>query len=319
MKKYILRRIIISLPMLLGISIITFTFINLAPGDPISAMIDPEEFQGLEDAQKMRESLGLDKPIPVRYVLWLKEVLQGNFGFSYMNRRPVLDIIKSRMLATLELTTSGLIIATVLGTVFGVIAALRQYSAYDYTLSIASLFGISIPTFFFALVALYIFSLKLHLIPSYGMYNAADGFTIMGNLHHLIMPAFILSIDSMSGNTRYARTAMLEVMNADYVTTARAKGLTEYVVIARHAFRNALLPMITITTLRLPGLIGGAILIEVMFSWPGMGLLSIKSITNRDYPILMGLTFFSAALVLYANLLADILYAYADPRIRVSE
>jgi peptide/nickel transport system permease protein len=319
MKKYILRRIIISLPMLLGISIITFTFINLAPGDPISAMIDPEEFQGLEDAQKMRESLGLDKPIPVRYVLWLGEVLQGNFGFSYMSRRPVLDIIKSRMLATLELTTTGLIIATVLGTVFGVIAALRQYSAYDYTLSIASLFGISIPTFFFALVALYIFSLKLHLIPSYGMYNAADGFTIMGNLHHLIMPAFILSIDSMSGNTRYARTAMLEVMNADYVTTARAKGLTEYVVIARHAFRNALLPMITITTLRLPGLIGGAILIEVMFSWPGMGLLSIKSITNRDYPILMGLTFFSAALVLYANLLADILYAYADPRIRVSE
>jgi peptide/nickel transport system permease protein len=319
MKKYILRRIIISLPMLLGISIITFTFINLAPGDPISAMIDPEEFQGLEDAQKMRESLGLDKPIPVRYVLWLKEVLQGNFGFSYMSRRPVLDIITSRMLATLELTTTGLIIATVLGTVFGVIAALRQYSAYDYTLSIASLFGISIPTFFFALIALYIFSLKLHWIPSFGMYNASEGFTILGNLHHLVMPAFILSIDSMSGNTRYARTAMLEVMNADYVTTARAKGLTEYVVIARHAFRNALLPMITITTLRLPGLIGGAILIEVMFSWPGMGLLSIKSITNRDYPILMGLTFFSASLVLYANLLADILYAYADPRIRVSE
>ena len=319
MKKYILRRIIISLPMLLGISIITFTFINLAPGDPISAMIDPEEFQGLEDAQKMRESLGLDKPIPVRYVLWLKEVLQGNFGFSYMSRRPVLDIIKSRMLATLELTTTGLVIATVLGTVFGVIAALRQYSAYDYTLSIASLFGISVPTFFFALIALYIFSLKLHLIPSFGMYNHEEGFTILGNLHHLIMPAFILSIDSMSGNTRYARTAMLEVMNADYVTTARAKGLTEYVVIARHAFRNALLPMITITTLRLPGLIGGAILIEVMFSWPGMGLLSIKSITNRDYPILMGLTFFSASLVLYANLLADILYAYADPRIRVSE
>ena len=304
--------------MLLGISIITFTFINLAPGDPISAMIDPEEFQGLEDAQKMRESLGLDKPIPVRYVLWLKEVLQGNFGFSYMSRRPVLDIITSRMLATLELTTTGLVIATVLGTVFGVIAALRQYSAYDYTLSVASLFGISIPTFFFALIALYIFSLKLHWIPSFGMYNASEGFTILGNLHHLVMPAFILSIDSMSGNTRYARTAMLEVMNADYVTTARAKGLTEYVVIARHAFRNALLPMITITTLRLPGLIGGAILIEVMFSWPGMGLLSIKSITNRDYPILMGLTFFSASLVLYANLLADILYAYADPRIRVS-
>lgn len=319
MKKYIIRRILVSVPMLLGISVITFVFINLAPGDPISAMIDPEEFQGLDDAQAMRESLGLDKPIPVRYVLWLGEVLQGNFGYSYMSRQPVLDIIQSRMLATLELTITALIISTIAGTVFGVIAALRQYSFYDYSLSIVSLFGISIPTFFFALVALYLFSLKLHLIPSYGMYNASDGFTITGNLHHLIMPALVLSIDSMSGNTRYARTAMLEVLSADYVTTARSKGLSEYVVIGRHAFRNALLPMITITTLRLPGLIGGAILIETMFSWPGMGLLSIRAITNRDYPILMGLTFFSASLVLYANLLADILYAYADPRIRVSD
>ena len=228
------------------------------------------------------------------------------------------EIVGERMFATLELTSSALVISTILGTLFGIISALRQYSFYDYGLSIVSLFGISIPTFFFALVALYIFSLKLHLIPSFGMYRADQGFTILSNLHHLAMPAFILSIDSMAGNTRYARTAMLEVLKADYVTTARAKGLAEYVVIGRHAFRNALLPMITISTLRLPGLIGGAVLIEVMFSWPGMGLLSIEAIFKRDYPILMGLTFFSATLVLYANLLADILYAFADPRIRVS-
>lgn len=317
MQAYIIRRVIISLPMLVAISLVSFFFINLAPGDPINAMIDPETFVGVEDPMAMRRSLGLDQPVPVRYVIWLKEILQGNFGYSIFSRRPVLSEISSRMLATLELTVSALVIATLLGTLFGVIAALRQYSVYDYALSVASLFGISIPTFFFALVALFVFSAWLQLVPTFGMYPSEEGFTIPGNLYHLVMPSVVLSLDTMAGNSRYARTAMLEVLKTDYVTTARAKGLAEVVVIGRHAFRNALLPMITITTLRLPGLIGGAIIIEFMFAWPGMGLLSIEAIQKRDYPILMGLVFFSATLVLYANLLADVLYAYADPRIRV--
>ena len=295
MGQFIVRRLLITLPMLLGITIVTFFFINLAPGDPISAMIDPNTADILEDYEKIRERLGLNKPLPVRYAIWLGQLLTGNFGYSYHSGEPVLTVVGKRLIPTLELTVTALILSTVFGTLFGVIAALRQYSIYDYGLSVVSLFGVSVPTFFFALVALYIFAATLE-----------------------IMPAFVLSIDSMAGNTRYARTAMLEVMRSDYVTTARAKGLSEYVVIARHAFRNTLLPLITITTLRLPSLIGGAFIIEFMFTWPGMGQLGLLAITHRDYSVLMGLTFFTATLVLLTNLLADILYAYADPRIRVS-
>ena len=295
---YIVRRLLITLPMLLGITIVTFFFINLAPGDPISAMINPNTAETLEDFEKIRERLGLNRPLPVRYAIWLGQLLTGNFGFSYHSGEPVLTVVGKRLIPTLELTVTALVLSTVFGTLFGVIAALKQYSIYDYGLSVVSLFGVSVPTF--------------------GMYNLEEGFSIWSNLHHLIMPAFVLSIDSMAGNTRYARTAMLEVMRSDYVTTARAKGLSENMVIARHAFRNTLLPLITITTLRLPHLIGGAFIIEFMFTWPGMGQLGLLAITHRDYSVLMGLTFFTSSLVLMANLLADILYAYADPRIRVS-
>lgn len=318
MGQYIVRRLLITLPMLLGITIVTFFFINLAPGDPISAMIDPNTAEILEDYERIRERLGLNKPLPVRYAIWLGQLLTGNFGYSYHSGEPVLTVVGKRLIPTLELTVTALILSTVFGTLFGVIAALRQYSIYDYGLSVVSLFGVSVPTFFFALVALYIFAATLEIMPTFGMYNLEEGFSIWSNLHHLIMPAFVLSIDSMAGNTRYARTAMLEVMRSDYVTTARAKGLSEKMVIARHAFRNTLLPLITITTLRLPSLIGGAFIIEFMFTWPGMGQLGLLAITHRDYSVLMGLTFFTASLVLLANLLADILYAYADPRIRVS-
>lgn len=317
MTAYIARRLLISIPMLLAISLITFFFINVAPGDPVDAMIDPERGQELiENKEALRRHLGLDKPIPVRYLIWLREIAQGNFGYSYHNGLPVLRLIYSRFWATMELTTTAMVMATLLGTLFGVIAALRQYSAYDYGLTVVSLFGISIPTFFFALMALYVFSARFELLPAFGMYKATEGYSVLSNLHHLIMPASVLAIDSMAGNTRFARTAMLEVLKSDYVTTARSKGLSELAVIGRHAFRNALLPLITITMLRLPGLIGGAILIEWMFSWPGMGRMSLDAIYARDYPVLMGLTFIGASLVLLANLLADILYAYADPRIR---
>lgn len=318
MGQYITRRLLITLPMLLGISIVTFFFINIAPGDPISAMINPNTIETVEDYEKIKEKLGLNDPLPVRYVIWLGQLVRGNFGYSYFTGEPVLRVIGRHVLPTLELTVTALVISTFFGTLFGVIAALKQYSIYDYGLSVASLFGVSVPTFFFALVALYIFSATLEIMPTFGMYDIEKDYSIISNIHHLIMPAFVLSIDSMAGNTRYARTAMLEVMRSDYVTTARSKGLSEFVVIGRHAFRNTLLPLITITTLRLPILLGGAFIIEYMFTWPGMGRLGLDAIRHRDYTVLMGLTFFTASLVLLANLLADILYAYADPRIRVS-
>ena len=323
MTKFIIRRILISIPVLFVISLLTYAFINLAPGDPISAMSDELTITaggGMEGAvsEGLRRRMGLDKPWPVRYVLWLRELANGNFGRSYSTGEKVINEIGRRMIPTLELTAVTLVLSTVFGVLFGVIAALKQYSVYDYGLSIVALFGVSIPAFFFALLMLYIFAAVLGWFPSHGMNTYGTEFSIWDNLHHLALPAFVLAIESMAGNTRYGRTAMLEVMKSDYVTTARAKGLSEYVVIGRHAFRNALLPMITITTLRLPFLFGGAILIEFMFAWPGMGQLSVTAVFNRDYTVLMGLAMVTSVIVLSANLLADVLYAYADPRIRVS-
>ena len=319
MGPYILRRLIVFVPMLVAISMLTFAFINLAPGDPIYAMVDREKLAELseQDLQRLREKLGLHKPMVVRYGIWLGQMVRGNFGYSYHTHWPVLKMISGRLLPTLELTVAALVLSTVFGVLFGVIAAVKQYSFYDYSLSVLSLLGLSVPTFFFALLAMFIFAATFELLPVQHMSSFEGDFSIWDNLWHLIMPATVLSIDMMAGNTRYARTAMLEVMKSDYVTTARAKGLSEYAVMGRHAFRNALLPMITVTTLRLPFLLGGAIVVETMFTWPGIGLLSIDSIFRRDYPTLMGLGLIIALLVLASNLLADILYAYADPRIRV--
>jgi peptide/nickel transport system permease protein len=206
----------------------------------------------------------------------------------------------------------------VLGVTLGVIAALKVYTIWDYLLSVFSLIGLSIPGFFFALIVLYIFAARLEFLPAFGMSSrSGDTPALLDNLHHLILPAAVLSLELTASLTRYARSAMLDVMRADYITTARSKGLSEFVTIARHAFRNALLPLITIISLRLPLLLGGAIVIESMFQWPGMGLLSLQAIQQRDYPVLMGLTFVTASLVLFGNLLADILYAFVDPRIRI--
>ena len=320
MQAYILRRVLVSLPLLLLIAVSTFVFINLAPGDAIDAMIDPQELEaGAKDLERLREAMGLNRSVPERFVVWLGQIARGNLGYSYYTGEPVLKRISAKMLPTLELTATAMILSTVLGTIFGIIAALKQYSMYDYTLGIASLFGVSIPTFFFALLALYLFAFVWEIFPSHGMgYVPGEGLSFRLNIYHLLLPALVLSIDTMAGKTRYARTAMLEVLKADYVTTARAKGLPEQVVVLRHGFRNALIPLITVTMLRLPGLFGGALLVEAIFTWPGMGQLTIQAVGQRDYPMIMGLTMIVSSLVLLANLAADLLYAYADPRVRVN-
>lgn len=318
MTKYILRRIVISIPLLLGITIITFTFINVAPGDPIMAMINPEEEMDAANLDMLREQLGLNKPLPVRYVLWLSQIAQGNFGYSYATGEPVLRRISLRVGPTLQLMGVALVASTVLGITVGVIAALKQYTAIDYSMTVFALFSLSVPSFFMALLALYIFALKLGWFPTFGMQSLGANAPppLLDRLHHMALPATILSLDTMAGLTRYMRSGMLEVLRAEYVTTARSKGLHERAVILGHALRNALLPAITITTLRLPSLFGGTVIIETMFQWPGMGMMAISAIRQRDYPVLMGLTFITSSLVLLSNLLADILYAYADPRIR---
>ena len=318
MQQYIARRILISIPIMLVVSILTYGFANLVPGDPVSALADPELMVGA-GGDALRERYGLNKPLPIRYGIWLREFVTGNFGYSFISHQPVLDDIKRAIVPTLELTSLAMVISVVFGTLFGVIAALKQYSVVDYVLSFAALFGISIPNFFFALMALYLFVAVWPIFPSFGWIDYGAPFSIISNIHHLILPLMVLSIESMAGTTRYARTAMLETMNSDYVRTARAKGLAEVAVIGRHAFKNALLPLITITTLRLPGLFSGALIIEFMFAWPGMGRLAIDAVYFRDYTLLMGLTMIITALVLSANLIADILYAYVDPRIRIGD
>ena len=237
-----------------------------------------------------------------------------------------MSMIRSRIVPTLELTIVSLLAATVIGTALGVVQALRQYSFLDYSFSVGALFGISIPAFFFALLTLYIFVAILGWFPSYGMrdytitkFEILNLSHLLNHAHHLILPVAVVMIESLAGNMRYMRTAMLDVMRSDYVRTAQAKGLSSWLVFGRHAFRNALLPLVTITTLRLPGLIGGIIIIEFMFAWPGMGQLGIRAISDRDYTIIMGLAMITATLVLFSNLLADVLYAFVDPRVRVEE
>ena len=317
MGRYVLGRAAVSLPLLLTISVIAFTFINLAPGSPIDAMINPSVGLSPQQEQDLRVSLGLDKPLPVRYLIWLGQALQGNLGYSYNTHQPVLQRIGERLGPTLELMGAALLVSTLLGIVLGIVAATHVNSFWDYALGGLSLLGFSVPGFFMALVALYIFAARLQILPAFGMSTGTDSVSLGDNVYHLIVPAAVLSLELMASLTRYARSAMLDVMHADYVATARAKGLSERSVTLRHAFRTALLPLITVVSLRLPALVGGAIVIETIFQWPGLGQLSVQAIQQRDYPVLMGLTIMISIVVLLANLIADVLYALADPRVRV--
>ncbi len=316
MSLYIARRMMVMLPMLIGITIVAFVFMNVAPGDPVTAMIDPQQGSGGLDVQAVREAFGLDKPLPIRYAIWLREVVSGNIGYSYRTGQPVLRRIAERIPATLELTLTALAISTVVGCALGICASLKRYSIWDYGLTVLTLVWTSVPGYFIGLVALYVFALRVPILPSGGMVDPLGAGDALDNLKHLLLPSIVLSLEALAGTTRYTRTAMLDVLRDEFMTTARAKGLGPWAITIRHAFRNALLPVITITSLRIPLLLGGAVVIEAVFQWPGMGTLAIASIQQRDYPVLMGLTLIISSMVLASNLLADLLYAYADPRIR---
>lgn len=320
MTKYILRRLLLALPILLGITIIDFALINLAPGDPIDAMIDPTTAVGVGVQEQLREKMGLNQPLPVRYGIWLRELVTGNMGYSYVKNVPVAERIQERLGATLILTLSALLFSVLIGIPLGILSALRQYSWLDYLMTFLAFAGISVPNFFLALGGIYLFSLKLGILPPFGMVSLRTQLPYTVDLlYHLILPATILGLSSTASLMRFARTSLLEVVGMDYIITARAKGLKERVIVTGHALRNALIPLITVLGLRLPGLFGGSVIIESIFNWPGIGQLAIESITDRDYPQIMGLLLISAVLILAANLLTDILYAYADPRIRYEE
>lgn len=316
---YIIRRLLLVFPLLLGITIITYTVISFAPGDPITALIDPNEMNVLSqaDLQRMREDLGLNKPVPVRYLLWLKEVVRGNLGYSLQNHQPVTQLILQRLPASMALSVTSIVLALVVGVALGVISALKQYSPLDYLLTIGAFFGLSVPNFFFALLGIFFIGVKLKWLPIFGMWTPGQPTTLNLDLvRHALLPIVAMTIGHVAGYMRYARAATLEALSGDYVTTARAKGLRESVVLWVHVFRNALLPLVTIAGLALPALIGGSFVIETIFSWPGIGLLGYTALLQRDYPLQMGIALMSAVAVLLANLLTDVVYAFVDPRIR---
>jgi peptide/nickel transport system permease protein len=308
---YILRRLMIMIPVLIGITILMFIIINLAPGDPIDAMIDPTTMVSGGNLEAKRVELGLDKPIVVRYFIWIGELLQGNLGYSHITNEAVADKIAYRIGPTLQFAGLSLLMAIFLGIPLGIISAVKQYSLTDYSLTVFAFTGISIPEFFVGLVAIYLFSLRLDIFPPYGLSGAG-----LNRLTYLILPAFSLGWARMSGYLRYTRSSMLEVLNEDYITTARAKGLKESVVILKHGFRNAMITIITIISLQLRALFGGSVIIETVFSIPGIGSMAMTGVTHRDYPVIMGVGLITALIVLLSNLLADILYAVVDPRIR---
>ncbi|WP_241665501.1 ABC transporter permease [Teichococcus oryzae] len=312
---YLGRRLGQAALLLVVVSMIGFAILHLAPGGPM-AQYAMGSNMSQEDLDRIAAQLGLDRPLPVQYAEWFWRMLGGNWGTSYRGGQPVLHVIGSHLGATLELMLTATLIAVVLGCWIGILGAIRRYSVFDYLATIGAMVALSIPTFWFGLVAIFIFSVELGWMPAGNRQTIGDG-SLLDMLHHLIMPALVLALVETAIWSRFMRSSMLDVVNQDYIRTARAKGLPEWRVLSDHAFRNALLPMITVAGLQLPTLLGGALVTETVFTWPGMGRLFLDSIEYRDYPVVMGILMFSASLVLIGNLLADMLYAVADPRIRL--
>lgn len=311
---YIMRRLLIAIPVLFGVTVFSFFIVNLAPGNPVEMFISPDATQA--DIELKKEALGLNDPIYVQYVRWMQNLLQGDFGYSFSTYAPVGEMVASRVLPTLLLMGTALLIAYVVAIPIGVLSATRQYSWLDYLTTGFSFMGISIPNFFLGLGLIYIFSVQLNLLPTGGMNTLGGDGSFGDTLKHLLLPAFVLATGIAGSMVRYVRSSMLEILGQDYLRTARSKGLREFLVVNKHAFRNALIPIITVIGMDIPLLIGGAVVTEQIFQWPGLGQLTIQSIGSRDYPTLMAINFIAAITVLLSNLLADILYSVADPRIK---
>jgi peptide/nickel transport system permease protein len=313
--RFLLRRAGQSLLLLLLVSMIAFAVLHLAPGGPLSMFTQGGQMTQA-DLDRIAHQLGLDQPLPVQYAEWLWHLAQGDWGRSYRDQQPVLATIFSHLGATLELMLTSTLIAMLIGGWVGVLGAIRRYSFFDTMASVGSMVALSIPTFWFGLVMIYLFSVELAWLPAGNQYTVGDG-SFSDLLQHLILPALVLGLVSTATWSRYTRASVVEVMNQDYIRTARSKGIPERRILLHHTVRNALLPMITLAGLQLPGLLSGALVTETVFTWPGMGRLFLDSIGYRDYPVVMGVLIFTAVLVLLGSLLADLMYGIADPRIRL--
>ncbi len=316
MTGYLVRRVGQSAILFVLVTAIAFGLMRLAPGGP-EAVYALSPSMRAEDLARIRESFGLNQPIPVQYAKWASGMLTGDWGRSYRDSRPVRDVILDRVPATLELTVTALVFAVIVGVSIGVLGALRPHTFSDYLATIGAMVALSIPTFWFGLMVIFVFAVQLDWIPSGGRATMGGDFSPGDRLHHLIAPALVLGLVLVATWSRYTRASMLEAIGQDYVRTARAKGLEEHRVIWTHAFRNSLGPLVTLAGIQAPFLFGGALVTESVFTWPGMGRLFVDSLGYRDYPVLMGVLVVTAVLVIASNLIADLLVAITDPRVRL--
>ena len=315
MTQYIIRRLLQLIPTVLVITLAVFWMLKLAPGDPIDLLIAGNPDITPEHVAHLKALYGYDRPIYEQYARWLFQVGQGNLGHSRIYHRPITSILPERLWNTLLLTGSSLIVSLIIAIPIGIYTALKQYSWLDYFFSFLAFFGIAMPLFWFALLLILFFSVRLQWLPPGGHYSLEQSLTLWGVIKFLIMPVIVLSLFSMASWMRYMRSGMLEVINEDYVRTARSKGLAERLVVGRHALKNALIPMVTLVALSIPGLMSGAVLTETIFAWPGMGRLIYDSLINNDFNMAMAVFLIFAILVAIFNLIADLLYAVIDPRV----
>ena len=316
MAAYLLRRTLISVVVLVLISVGIFCLVRMAPGDPVEMML-PAENRGPGAAAFIaakRAELGMDEPIVVQYVIWLSDAVTGDLGYSLTDNRPVATVIGERIGPTVYLMGLALLLSLVIAVPLGLLAAVRKGRFADYAASVVSLGAVCTPPFFLGILAIYLLSLKLGLLPSAGMSTPGDG-SAGDALLHLVMPLCVLGFAQSGAFTRYVRASVLTELTADYVRTAAAKGLSPLRVLVRHVLRNASIPVITVVALSLPNLLAGAVVVETVFAWPGMGRMAISAVTGRDYPVIIGFALVVAVLVLLSNLVADLLYTLVDPRV----
>ncbi len=305
MSKYLVQRLVLAIPVLLGVSITVFLMMHLIPGDPALAMLRGQPTVTEEDIERVRHQMGLDDPIPVQYLKYMGRVLQGDFGESVKAHRPVLTMIGEQAWPTIQLAVAAMVAAVVIGVVLGTISALRQNTWVDSLSMLVALFGVSMPSFWFGLILIYVFSLRLGWFPVTGQ----------GGWERLVLPAVALGMDFSAITARLVRSSLLEVLRQDYILTARAKGLREQVVISRHALRNALIAVVTIIGLQFGYLLGGAVVIETVFARQGIGRLAITAILSKDFPLVQGIVLLAALVYVGVNLLVDLSYSLLDPRI----
>jgi peptide/nickel transport system permease protein len=312
--KFGTRRLVQAVPLLVAVAFVGFAIMNLAPGGPLVVFAHNPHLT----ADKLHEitvNLGLDKPWPQRFVLWLSSLVRGDWGYSYVDGRPVLTVIGERIGATFLLMGAGFVVALVMAIPLGILGAVRPYGLFDNITTLLSYFGLSMPAFWFGLMLQLFLAVQLGWLPSAGMTSDVTTTAPLDVATHLILPATTLAITSIAGWSRYVRSSLMEAMRQDYVRTARAKGLAEWAVVVKHGLRNALIPLVTVMGLDLPGYFVGATTVEVVFSWPGMGRLFWTSLIGRDYPVQMGILLISAILIILGNLIADTAYGALDPRI----